>query len=78
MSEHSKFVDHDLIDRIDAFLAKSGMSVTAFGLKVTNDRRLLPDIREGRDLRGSTRQKILAFIENPEAAPSSPSGEAAA
>ena len=62
MSEPEKFIDQDLLNQIDAFLASTGMSATAFGLKVTNDRRLVPDLRDGRDLRGTTRRKILDFI----------------
>jgi len=78
MSEPEKFIDQDLLDQIDAFLTSTGMSATAFGLKVTNDRRLIPDLREGRDLRGTTRRKILEFIAAPPPPAGQNDGEAAA
>lgn len=37
-----------LLDRITAFLARDGMSESAFGLKVVNDSKLVSNLRRGR------------------------------
>jgi hypothetical protein len=63
MSDSPKFIDTDLLARIEAYMAANGMTPTEFGLKATNDRRLLPDLKEGRELRRATREKILALID---------------
>lgn len=57
-----QFIDHKLLSRIDACLTTTGMSPTEFGLKAINDKRLIPDLREGRELRRATREKIEQFI----------------
>ena len=59
----SSFIDHELIAQIDGFLAANPkMSETALGRKVAKDGSLISAIRRGRDIRGSTREKIIAFI----------------
>lgn len=56
------YIDHDLLARIDRFLEAEHMTPTAFGRRVANDSMLVPQIREGRELRRATRAKIEAFI----------------
>lgn len=62
MSEAPKFIDQDLIERIETFRSEVGLSVTDFGIQAVNDRRLIPDLREGRELRRATRHRIEQFI----------------
>jgi hypothetical protein len=53
----------ELIAQIEAFLAKTGMSATAFGITAAGDRRILGDLKErGRELRRETRTKVETFI----------------
>lgn len=62
MSEHHRFIDQDLISRIEDFISRGGLSPTSFGVRCVNDPRLLADLKEGRELRRKTREKIEAFI----------------
>lgn len=57
--------DTELLEKIAAFLDKSGMSPTAFGNKAAGDPRLVPDLIGGRELRrkkGGLRERVLTFI----------------
>ena len=57
-----------LFQTVDAYLRDSGLKPTRFGKLVNNDPMLVADLRDGRDVRKSTEQRILAFIrENPPA-----------
>lgn len=69
MSEPDKFVDAALIDQIEAYITAHNLTVTEFGLRSVNDRRLIPDLREGRELRRTTRERILSFLSSPPDAP---------
>lgn len=51
-----------LLGEIDAFLAKHGLSESQFGTLATNDKNLVPDLRDGRDVRMSTAEKIRDFM----------------
>lgn len=51
-----------LLDDVERFLAATGMSPTAFGSKAMNDPTLVHELRQGRDCKWSTRQRIMAFI----------------
>lgn len=67
MIDTPKFIDHELLAKIEGFIASRGISSTDFGLKSVNDRRLIPDLRAGRELRRATRERILSYISDPEA-----------
>jgi 2,4-dienoyl-CoA reductase-like NADH-dependent reductase (Old Yellow Enzyme family) len=54
-----------VLSEVEAFLQSSGMTATAFGQKALNDPTLVHELRRGRDLRRSTRARILAFIAAP-------------
>lgn len=57
--------DTDLLSRIEAFLAATEMRPTTFGKKAIGDQNLVPSLRSGnRDLRLSTRNRILRYIED--------------
>lgn len=64
--------DDDIMSRllsdIEAFCATSGMSETAFGWAAVRDRSLVSDLRDGREPRKKTRERIRSFIENNAAA----------
>lgn len=52
----------NLIEEIDAFRDKHGLSESQFGTLATNDKNLVTDLRAGRDARMSTVEKIRAFM----------------
>ena len=51
-----------LLSDIEAFLAASGMSESAFGTAAINDKHLIRQMREGRELKYETEQRIRSFI----------------
>lgn len=51
-----------LIDEIDAFLTRTGMSATAFGTEVLKDPPFVFQLREGRDCKMSTVERVREFI----------------
>ena len=51
-----------MLGEVDAYLRKSGMAPTAFGRAAVNDPRLVQDLRNGRELRASTQQRIRDYI----------------
>lgn len=59
-----------LLDEIEAFLKASGMSATAFGTQALNDPAFVQDLRDGRDPKLSTADRIREFMRTwkPEAA----------
>ena len=61
---------NDLKNKIDAFLAASGMSPTVFGRTVLNDPNFVFDLRSGtRSPSMRTVEKIYAWLESQQAAP---------
>jgi len=52
-----------LLSDIKAFRERTGMKEGRFGLLAVGDRKLVRQIREGRDLRLSTLQRIQNFME---------------
>ena len=56
--------NHPVLDVIEAFLERSGMTPTAFGHKALNDPTLVHELRKGRDCRRTTVEKITDFIES--------------
>lgn len=77
MSENARFIDHDLIARIEQCIAAHGLNQTSFGVKSVNDPRLVLDLKEGRELRRATRERIESFIAE-QAAPVSRTAKARA
>ena len=55
--------DTSLIERVEAYLKRTGMTATLFGKKALNDPNLVFDLREGRWLRGPTRTRVIQFME---------------
>ena len=52
----------DLLAMIEAHCARSGMSKSAFGTEALGDPRLVDDLREGREPRRKTVNRVLAFM----------------
>lgn len=50
------------LSQIEAFLARSGMSATAFGVSATNDRNFVHDVRRGRRPNVDMCEKVQQFI----------------
>lgn len=56
------------LSQIETYLFERGMSATAFGRESANDPNLVFDLREGRELRRATRDKITSFLSQDTAA----------
>lgn len=56
--------DEQLLGQIDAFLDKTGMAPTRFGLETLADGGLLKGLREGRSLSLKNAQKVMLFMEH--------------
>lgn len=52
----------DLLNEIEDFLKSSGMSATAFGQRALNDPPFVQQLRDGRDPKMSTAERVRAFI----------------
>lgn len=52
----------DLLAEIDAFLISKGMTEREFGLSSVKDHKLIPDLRNGRELRQATAGRIRRFM----------------
>lgn len=55
-------VDQELLDQVEAFLVATKMTPSAFGAAALNDHKLVPQLREGRELRRQARERVLAFM----------------
>lgn len=53
----------DLLRRIDQYLRRSRMSPTQFGRETVNDSRLIRDLRNGRELRRKTVERIVTWLD---------------
>lgn len=51
-----------LLEAIEAFLARSGMSATRFGEVAANDRHLVRRLRAGKGITLATADKVRTFI----------------
>lgn len=50
--------------RIERYLRRSGMARTRFGRLAANDPRLVPDMRNGRELRPPLRARVAALLDS--------------
>ncbi len=57
-----KTLEGQFISRVSAFLGRSGLSRTAFGMKAVGDPNLMRQIDRGRSPSLRTADRILAFI----------------
>lgn len=63
MANTHNFLEQELIEAIDAFCAEHSMGTTVFGLKAVNDPTFMKTLKDGREVRRKTRQRVLGFIE---------------
>ncbi len=56
----------EFLNRIEGFLAESGMSASTFGVKAVNDSAFVFRLRGGRDPKLSQVEKVIGFIEGQE------------
>lgn len=56
-----------LMERIEAFIERHGMTTYAFGEKAIGDKHLVRQLRAGRDLRMSTVDRIERYMVDVEA-----------
>lgn len=54
--------DTELIAHIEAFLAMADMRPTTFGRLAAKDQNLISQLKDGRELRRKTRERVLSFI----------------
>lgn len=57
-----RFMSSTLIDQIDAFVDLHGMSPITFGRKALGDPHFVKELREGRDIRVSTLDRVQNFM----------------
>ncbi|MBS1021907.1 hypothetical protein JK207_07660 [Gluconobacter cerinus] len=64
---------HDpVLPFVEALLAREDITPTAFGRLAIGDPRLVPDLRNGRELRRLTRERVFSFITNFASSPCPP------
>ena len=56
-------MDVKLLKRINAFLRRSGMPPTRFGMQALHDPQLIFDLRRGRTPRLPTRARLEAYLD---------------
>jgi len=54
--------DAELLEKIDAFIARTGMKPTRFGREAMNDGDLIRLLRDGRSLSLKNAKKVLDFM----------------
>lgn len=52
-----------LLEEIEAFLSRTGMNATEFGIRSKNDRALVIRLRQGKDVRSGTASELRRFME---------------
>ena len=55
-------MDGDLLPRIEAFLARVGVSPTRFGRTVLHDPRFVSDLRAGRRPRRKVHARVASYL----------------
>lgn len=63
-----------LLEEVEAFIVANGVSATRFGDEALGDRHFVRQLRDGRDVKLSTVDKVRNFMRDwrePEAAPAS-------
>ena len=53
----------DILREIESFCAEHKLTDGQFGLMALNDKNFVPQLRDGRDIRLSTGEKVRAFME---------------
>lgn len=58
----TKHPQQPLLDAVEKFLDATEMAPTTFGREAVNDVNLVAQLREGREVRSRTQEKIFCFI----------------
>lgn len=62
--------DHsDILTGIERFIARHQLPPTTFGRKAIGDPNLIPNLRDGRELRRATEKRVRAFMETYSSSP---------
>lgn len=61
-----------LLRRIELFLKQSGTAPARFGRDAIGDPNLMRDLRNGRELRARTAERLVAFLETREVRDAAP------
>ena len=51
-----------LLKKIEAFIKRHGINETTFGHRALNNSKFVADLRDGRELRRATREKVLSYL----------------
>ncbi len=70
--------DEAVLERVEQFLATSGMSPTRFGLEAMSEGGLVNSLRRGRSLTLRSANRVLTFIETRQPGEGEAESEAAA
>lgn len=54
----------ELLEQIEAYLMRSGVSPSTFGRLAVGDPRFVGDLKAGRKLRRGTRERVNAYLSN--------------
>ncbi len=55
-----------ILDRIEAYLRQRRMSPTRFGREAVHDPNLVPQLRDGRELRAGTAKRLNDYLDRHE------------
>jgi hypothetical protein len=53
-----------ILEEVEAFLAESAMTPTAFGMRALNDPTFVHELRRGRECKRITRARVQEFIKS--------------
>ncbi len=56
---------HPLLARVERFLSRTGMKPSTFGMVAVGDPNFVYQLREGREPRRKTVQKVIDWMANP-------------
>lgn len=62
MSNQSLTLHQQIVNEIDAFLARTGMTPTRFGVESVGDRSFVTRVRAGRQLRTDTIEAMRTYM----------------
>lgn len=54
----------EFLEKVEEFMKDTGISPTVLGMKAVNDSRLIFMLRDGRECREATQEKVLAFMDS--------------
>jgi hypothetical protein len=58
-----------LLRRVEGYLRRHGVGASTFGRLAVKDAHLVAELRRGRELRASTKERVAAFLDSAPAKP---------